>query len=194
MIGLDQLKIFFQSLSPVSEPAWDALKALFKPAVINKQEYFCAEGRVENDFAFLLSGVVRGFYLAKNGTEYNKHFFTTNSIIGGYSSLITGQPNRVIQQALTDCEILKASYSDLLMLYNQYPNLERLGRKFAERYFVEKEDKEFEIVLLDAEKRYALFRQRYPGLELQIPQYHVASYLGISATQLSRIRNKMANR
>jgi hypothetical protein len=68
------------------------------------------------------------------------------------------------------------------------------GRIFAERYFVEKENKEFEIITYDAEKRYQLFQQRYPQLEQLISQYHIASYLGISATQLSRIRKKINDR
>jgi CRP-like cAMP-binding protein len=53
------------------------------------------------------------------------------------------------------------------------------------------EKKEIEMALLDADKRYSIFRDEYPGIELEIPKYHVASYLGISPTQLSRIRKKM---
>ena len=51
-----------------------------------------------------------------------------------------------------------------------------------------------EIVLLNAEQRYLIFREEFPDLEMKIPQYHIASYLGISATQLSRVRRKMAER
>jgi CRP-like cAMP-binding protein len=57
---------------------------------------------------------------------------------------------------------------------------------------LEKEKKELEIVLLDASQRYKIFQQEFPTLEQLIPQYHIASYLGISATQLSRIRHQMA--
>jgi hypothetical protein len=46
--------------------------------------------------------------------------------------------------------------------------------------------------MLDARQRYLLFQQRFPLLEQQIPQYHVASYLGITPTQLSRIRRGFA--
>ena len=48
------------------------------------------------------------------------------------------------------------------------------------------------MALEDATQRYANFREQFPQLELQIPQYHIASYLGISATQLSRIRRQLA--
>ncbi|MEO7213346.1 Crp/Fnr family transcriptional regulator [Mucilaginibacter sp.] len=188
---MESLRNFFQSLSPITNEAWEDAQKLFKPATLKKEEYFCTEGKVSKDFAFLVSGIVRGFYRTQKGTEYNKHFFTPSSIIGGYTSLITGSPNQVIQQALTDCEILTANYSAFVNLYNAHPCLERAGRLFAERYFVQKEQKELEIIMLDAGQRYKLFKTTYPGLEQLIPQYHIASYLGISATQLSRIRAKL---
>ncbi|MCH2084086.1 MAG: Crp/Fnr family transcriptional regulator, partial [Saprospiraceae bacterium] len=73
----------------------------------------------------------------------------------------------------------------------KYQDLERLGRKIAEFYFLEKEQKEIEMALLDADKRYLILRKRFPTIENIIPQYYIASYLGISPTQLSRIRKKI---
>ena len=57
-----------------------------------------------------------------------------------------------------------------------------------------KEKRELEMSLLQADERYAIFRNEFKGVEQLIPQYHIASYLGISATQLSRIRNKMTSK
>jgi hypothetical protein len=48
------------------------------------------------------------------------------------------------------------------------------------------------MALLDAADRYLIFKEEYPGLEDLIPQYHVATYLGVSPTQLSRIRQKLS--
>ncbi len=50
------------------------------------------------------------------------------------------------------------------------------------------------MATLEADERYLIFREEFKGAEQLIPQYHIASYLGISATQLSRIRNKMNRR
>jgi len=187
---MHKLKLFLQGLSPVNDEAWADVENLFAKRILKKGEYFCDEGKVAREFAFLELGIVRGFYRSRQGGEYNKHFFMESSIIGGYTSLITGRPNMVIQEALTNCEIWVANYGDFVKLYNKHPDLERVGRLFAEHYFVEKETKEFEIVLYDAEIRYDIFKRKYPGLEQLVPQYHIASYLGISPTQLSRIRKK----
>ncbi|WP_397363255.1 Crp/Fnr family transcriptional regulator [Olleya sp. R77988] len=104
--------------------------------------------------------------------------------------MLTKQPNRIAQQALTDCQILVADFRELEKLYDKFHDLERLGRKIAEFYFLEKEQKEIEMALLDADKKYLIMREKFPDLESVIPQYYIASYLGISATQLSRIRKE----
>lgn len=187
---MTNLKQFLYTLSPISELTWQQVKPLFAETTLKKGDYFIEEDQLATQFAFVQSGVIRGFYRDKQGTEYNKHFFVAPSIASGYTSLITGKPNQISQQALTDCLLLQANYQTFTALYDTYPDLERVGRRFAERYFVEKERKEIEIVLLDAENRYRLFLENYPGLEQHIPQYHIASYLGITPTQLSRIRKK----
>ena len=75
--------------------------------------------------------------------------------------------------------------------FTKFHDFERLGRKIAEFYFLEKEKKEIEMALMDATERYLLFKEQFPTLEQLIPQYHIASYLSISPTQLSRLRNKL---
>ena len=101
-------------------------------------------------------------------------------MIGAYTSLLTKQVNKIAQQALVDCDILEANYSELEALYKKHHSLEHLGRKIAEFYFLEKEQKELEMGLLEADQRYDIFRDRFPHLESLIAQYHIASYLGIS--------------
>jgi CRP-like cAMP-binding protein len=136
----------------------------------------------------LEGGIIRGFYRNNEAVEYNKHFFINPCFIGGYASLITGTPNQIIQQALSDSTIQVAKFADIQNLYQTCPDIERGARILAEQFFVQKEQREIEIVLLDADKRYQIFQRNFPQLEQQIPQYHIASYLGITPTQLSRIR------
>ncbi|MDB5120063.1 MAG: Crp/Fnr family transcriptional regulator [Sphingobacteriales bacterium] len=188
---MTELKKFLDLIYPIHENTWGILKVLFKDERLKKGDFFIHEGEIATRFAFLQDGVVRAFYTNGEGKDYTKHFFTAGSIIGGYSSLITGKPSLFSQQALTNCKVLSINYNQLLSLYDAYPDLERLARKFAENYFVSNEAKEAKIVLNNADVRYLEFRNIYPGLEQIIPQYHIASYLGVSPTQLSRIRKKM---
>lgn len=187
---MEALKIYLDHLLPLADDAWQSFSSLFSEERLEKGEYFSIEQRTETKIGFLLKGVVRAFYRNSSGIEYNKTFFTENEFFGPYASLVTKQPNHIHIQALTDCRILTAHYSHITELFGPYRNIETLARLIAEGFYIEKEKREIELVLLQADERYRLFKEAYPGLENLIPQYHVASYLGITPTQLSRIRAK----
>lgn len=164
---MNELLTYINKISTIKEITFNELKKSFKPLYLKKNDFFVREG------------------------EYAKQFFVDSSIIGAYNSLLTKQPNKIAQQALTDCEVLVADYTEMENLYTKFHDLERLGRRIAEFYFLEKEQKEIKMALLDADKRYLIMQQRFPSIENIIPQYYIASYLGISPTQLSRIRKKL---
>ncbi len=191
---MTDLQQFFNSLTLLSPEIRSSFYALFKPGILKKGDYFVREGQIAKELAFLEKGVVRVFYRSNKGIEYNKQFFINPALVGGYTSLITGKPSRINQQALSDCTLKVAQYADIQALCAAYPDIERAARILAEHYFVEKEEREIEIVLLDAEERYLIFQKQFSQLEQQIPQYHIASYLGITPTQLSRIRKKLSGR
>lgn len=191
---MDIIKTYFNAISGLTEHTWEKVGSLFKSENLEKGQYFVKENEIARKIGFLESGVVRAFFVNNEGKEYNKQFFVGPSIIGAYSSLLTSQPNLIAQQALTDCVVYTCRYQDLVDLYDSHQEIERLSRKIAEYYFLEKERRELEIVLLDASKRYVIFQNEFPNLEQRISQYHIASYLGISATQLSRIRRQFASK
>ncbi|NKI31824.1 Crp/Fnr family transcriptional regulator [Muricauda sp. DJ-13] len=182
---------YVNTISPISDKAFMALKPNLKFVELKKGEFFVKAGEIASTIGFLTNGLVRAFFLNQEGREYSKQFFMAPSIIGAYTSLLNKQPARIAQQALTDCEIVVLDYKKLEQAYENFHDLERLGRRVAESYFMEKEQKELEMALLDADKRYLILRERFPKIENLVPQYHIASYLGISPTQLSRIRRKL---
>ncbi|PZU85855.1 MAG: Crp/Fnr family transcriptional regulator [Chryseobacterium sp.] len=188
---MTDFKKFFNMLTPISKESMKAFSDLFIQKELKKGDYFVTDGEVAKEIAFLEAGIIRAFYRNNLGVEYNKHFFFNPCFIGGYSSLITGLPNQIIQQALTDCSLQVARFSEVEDLYKDYPDIERAARILAELFFVQKEQREIEIVLLDADERYKMFQKDFPHLEQLIPQYHIASYLGVTPTQLSRIRKKI---
>lgn len=191
---MESLKQYFNAISPLTEEAWNAASVLFKPKTLSIKEYFVEEHKYATEIAFLEKGCVRAYFTNSEAKEYNKQFFVGPSIIGAYTSLLTKDKNRIPQQALTECVIFVANYAEIEQLFAEHHDLERLGRKIAEFYFLEKEKKELEMALMDATERYLLFRRQFPTLEQIIPQYHIASYLGVSATQLSRLRNKLISK
>ena len=185
---MEEFHQYLNQITPLSDKTWALLMDGFVQKELKKHEYFCKIDKVATKIAFLKDGVVRSFYTNKEGEEFNKNFFIAPAFIGAYSSLITKTPNKLAQQALTNCTIWETDYANIEQLYDTCPDLERLGRIMAEYYFVEKELREVNLLTLEAKEYYKIFQQQYPTLEQQIPQYHIASFLGITPTQLSRIR------
>ena len=187
---MNHFKKYLTKLVPFSEIELEKFVSLFSKKQLKKNEYFAVEGEYSAQLGFVLEGVVRAFYRNNEGNEYNKTFFTTSHFVGAYSSLVTNQKNLIHIQCLTDCVFLVADFREITTLYDGHPKIERLARVLAEHFFVAKEKREIELVMLEASERYAIFREEHPHLENLIPQYHIASYLGITPTQLSRIRAK----
>lgn len=191
---MNELIDYFNTISKLNESTWDRILPFFKEERLLKNEYFAEVNKTARKIAFLKTGVVRAFFVNQEGKDYNKQFFVGPSMIGAYTSLLIENRNLIAQQALTDCIIYTCDFASLTCLYDEYQDLERFARKIAEHYFLEKEKKEIEIVLLDASQRYILFQKEFPTLQQLISQFHIASYLGISATQLSRIRKQFATK
>ena len=189
---MNSLKLYFNSISPLTEKTWKEVSLLFTQKSISVHEYFVEEREKAKEIAFLEKGCVRAFFTNSEAKEYNKQFFVGPSMIGAYTSLLTKKENLIPQQALTECVIWTAEYSELEKLFTKFHDFERLGRKVAEHYFLEKEKKELEMALMNATERYLLFIELFPSLEQLIPQYQIASYLSISPTQLSRLRKKLS--
>lgn len=186
-----RLKFFLNSISELSEETWKEVSPLFTKVELSPGDFFVKENVYAKKIAFLEEGIIRAFFTNKEAKEYNKQFFIDSSLIGAYSSLLTNERNKIPQQALSKCILWEAKYSEIKKIFKKFHDFEKLGRKIAEYYFLEKERKELEMALLNATERYLLFKKSFPNLEQKIPQYHIASYLGVTATQLSRLRNKL---
>jgi len=187
---MDSFSSYFQNITDIPEDSLAALRDLFKPATLQKDDYYARQGEKAKKLAFLEKGIMRVFYQNEAGEEFNKLFIKNPAIVAAYASLITKEPAIIDIQCLTECNILEATFEEIVSLYEEHPSIERLNRKIAEDFFVEKEKREMSLIVNDATERYALFLAEFPGLENDITQYHIASYLGITPTQLSRVRAK----
>ena len=187
LLRLKGVLAFFQDLT---EEAWQDMKDLFSYADLPKGEYLVKEGEYTHSLAFVLEGVLRAVYLDKEGNYYNKTFFMENALAVSLASVLQRVPSALSFEALVKTRILVANYYEVSSLFDKHPCVERLVRKFLEYKWIKKEQREIRLVLNDATENYAFFQQEYPGLENRIPQYHIASHLGITPIQLSRIRAK----
>jgi hypothetical protein len=107
---------------------------------------------------------------------------------------VTGSPNQVNIQALADARVLCCSYEQWTSLGRSNPEVAAWSHRLANLFFVGKESREMQLSTMTAEGRYRLFREQFPELENLISQYYIAQFIGVSPTQLSRIRRKVFGR
>lgn len=189
--SLETMYMYLSRLSPLPQEQWNSFASLAKPITIRKHHYFLQAGEYPNTIAQCINGLFRLYYLTSDGNELNKSFCVTGEFLASYSSLLQRTPAFFSIQALIDSEVMVFSYSDIQFLYTQHPCWERLGRIIVENLYMKKECRERELLMLSTEERYRIFLEQYGHLTKHIPQYHIASYLGITPVALSRIRRKL---
>ena len=162
--------------------------APFRVSMLEREQHFVRAGEVGFDVCFVHEGLLRSYYLSAKGQEFNKHFFVEGSFAAPLASLVTHEPSPVSIDALEATTVLRTSYSNLLEIYEKYPALNEVGRVLVEYAWIGKERRETQLIMLNAAERYRAFLKEFPGLSQRIPQYQIASYLGITPVQLSRIR------
>jgi CRP-like cAMP-binding protein len=185
---LDRLADSLGLADGIPEAELERLSGRAIPRELAKGDYFLRAGEVPDRVGLLRSGLLRLFCLDCEGKEYTKHFVTEGTLAISYSAFLLGEPSRFSIQALEDASLLvvdRATYRELL---SGHPCWQAAARKLAEMLFISLEKRGLELLSLDAEERYRIFREDFPGLEGRISQYFIASYLGISPESLSRIR------
>lgn len=184
------LRQIVESISPITDEAWLAMRDLFSPITLVPEQYFVTTGEQATSVGLILSGVMREYFITQEGKEFNKAFVLEGDITGSLFDLLTQEPSIASIQALTQTELLVADYQAFSALYDRFPCCQRLGRLHAERLFMLKARREHEFMTLDAYARYQMLLSRVPLIEEQVAQYHIASYLGITPVALSRVKKQ----
>jgi CRP-like cAMP-binding protein len=175
----------------LEEPQWRMLKAIFYPRMVRSQEHVVYPGTHTHELFFVASGLLRFYYVAEDGSESNKAFIIENQFAGSMAAFMLDLPVLYGVQALEPTSMLVASYADVVELYDQHPAFDRFGRKLAEWLLLGKEIRNRSFLQHGAAERYQEFVRHYPHLVRRLPQYHIASYLGVTEVSLSRLKRHL---
>ncbi len=184
-----QLKTSIDNIHPLGKDCWNEIEPLIYVKELDKNEYYSKEGQLTKDLGFICSGILRIFYLNEKGEEWNKHFLQENDFIA--SSISPKKKSITSIQALSDVLILSIPYKELMRLADKYLQINTFIQKLTFEYLEQKQEREIRLLSEDASSNYQMFKNTFPNLENIIPHYHIASYLGITPTQLSRLRKKL---
>ncbi|WP_274054256.1 Crp/Fnr family transcriptional regulator [Thalassomonas haliotis] len=180
---------------PISEQTWQELVDICELVSVEKNQFLYLQGRLPESFAFVYSGLFRLFISDEKGNEYNKMFFDEDSFPGSMVALLKGQVSRFAIEALEKSTVVTIHFSGFRRLLAAKEDLKMYHIHYLEQnWLIAKEAREVALVQEEAQARYLRFLAEYPQLESRLPQYHIASHLGITATQLSRIRKQLGGK
>ncbi|WP_431066031.1 Crp/Fnr family transcriptional regulator [Methylotuvimicrobium sp.] len=186
------LKQSLVSYSPISDETWQAFQGMTAFRLLQKKTMLYRAGEIPRSYAYVYKGLIRCFVCDENGNEYNKIFFAEGTFPGAMTALLTSSPSLLTFEALEESLIIEIDFACYRQLLLENDDLKLFQIRYLEKnWLLAKDAREIEIVQEDATTRYLRFIEEYPNLVDRLPQYHIASHLGVTPTQLSRIRKKL---
>ena len=149
-------------------------------------------GQVANYCYFVFKGCVREYYLI-DGEEKTTAFYTEGDSISSNSSFIQRVPAKHYWECIEECTLSSTSYEGELELFRRCPRFGTLCREKVEEKLGEYQEKLAAYMLSTPEERYLDILSNRPDLLYRVPQYQLASYIGVKPESLSRIRRRISN-
>ena len=178
--------------APLSDLEAGVLEDAFATREVDRGEAVALPGSDDHRVLFVEDGLLRFYYPTDDGRESNKAFVGQGEFAGALAAAGLGVPILYGIDALEDATVRTISVDNFRDLFDQSPAFERLGRRLAERILMRKERRARSLLLQSATERYVAFLEAEPGLAQRVPQYHIASYLGVTDVHLSRVRRELA--
>ena len=180
---------FIDSHIPLSENETDIIKELYQIRTYKKGTVLLSEGAFAKECYFILKGCVRSYYVV-DGEEKTTEFYTEKQEIVPIS-YITKQPSEYYLSCLEDCSIsLSANNNE--MLVEKIPRIKSLITKLNTEMMVQNQISFDNFKKYNPEMRYLKLMETRPDLFNRVPQYHLATYLGITPVSLSRLRKRIS--
>ena len=178
---------------PLSTDDEQIIQHLFEWHTIGSGAFFLQAGEVCRYVGFVTEGLLR-YYVLDDGEEHTYDFSVEQTFVCNYESFLTQTPSTRFIQALEATTLLRIRYDNLQKLYETLEHGQQFGRLVAEQLFVATLQKLTSFYRESADERYDNFLRLFPGVADRIPQYVVASYVGIKPQSLSRIRAQRAGK
>jgi CRP-like cAMP-binding protein len=188
---LNPLFDYIAQFTPLTTEEQSILESKVKIREFLKGQFVVQNGDVCKYESFVLSGSLKTFYIDNDGQEHIVMFAVENWWTADLGSFISQTPADFNVQCLENSVLAQIRFEDLQQLYLDIPKLERFFRIIIEKAFVSSQKRVINNFSLPAKERYLKFREQYPQIEQRVPQYMIASYLGITKEFLSKIRSQL---
>jgi CRP-like cAMP-binding protein len=183
------LQRFIKNIHPLTEEEQDAFAEYWQPLTAKRKTILTAAGETERYLYFVLDGVQRAFYLSDDTKEATIVFTYAPSFSGVADSFLTQTPSSYFLETITASRFLRIDYTRVNHLINTYPNIMQLIFKATAYALKGALERHTELQCFTNEEKFKVLLKRSPHILNLVPHKYLASYLGMDATNFSKLLN-----
>lgn len=189
MINKKVLLDYVQSFVSLNEEEAEELSSAFNEVRVKKRQLIVQPTFICRNRSFVISGAFRSYTITENGHDQTLQFAIEKWWVSDFNSYIYQHPATLFIVALEDSVILQIEYNKEQELKANNHKFETFFRIMAEKGLAFEHRRILFNLTHSAEARYENFLLNFPNFVQRVPQYALASYLGMTTEFLSRIRN-----
>lgn len=174
----------------LSESEVDVLGKYLEIHQYKKKEFLLQESKVCNKLYFVEKGCLRMYFINKKGVEQITQFALDGWWISDYQSLMNNTPSDYYIKTIEDSTIVSIDNQNFEKLLIELPKLERYFRIIMQKAVAAAQLRSKLLYEMSKEDFYNHFSTSFPEFMLRVPQYMIASYLGLTPEYLSELRKK----
>lgn len=183
---------YFSKISPLTQEEAEGIAESMLTKTFKKGDFLLKEGQTSINTYFILEGCVRE-YILTDEEEKTTNFFTEEQwaiSLNGFNPQNAAKHNWI---CVEDTTVVVGNEQRAQELFKRFPRFETLSRTIMEAAFAEQREALASYYTDSPEQRYLKLLKARPDLFQRIPQYHLASYIGVKPESLSRIRKRIAS-
>jgi CRP-like cAMP-binding protein len=189
--ALTQLQELSTAIYPLSATEWDAFAVIWQPFTAKRKTVLTVAGETEKYLYFITDGVQRMYYFDEQDREATILFTYAPSFGGVLDAGLLQQPSRYFYETLTPSSFLRAPYTELQPLMRQHAGIETLIRQGLTIALSGVLERLVELQCFSSEEKFKALLRRSPHILGLVPHKYLADYLGINATNFSKLLNSI---
>ncbi|BCJ47797.1 cAMP-binding protein [Actinoplanes ianthinogenes] len=175
--------------APIPDAELVKARAVFRPRSVGAGTVLQRAGEPSRDVSFLVRGLTRLFF--PGAAERTKGFRAEGDLVCSYAAVLRDGPSQLCIEAVEPCELLTAGRPAFDRLCQGDPAWQAMLAAMTARLFLDEEQRQRDLLTMDATGRYQAFLEQRPGIAARLTQRQIAAYVGVSPEALSRIRHAL---
>jgi CRP-like cAMP-binding protein len=178
--------------SGITSTELELITTKYTQITITKGDYLLQQGTIEKKYWFVESGFVRSYVIDTEGNDITFNLYASGDVVIDYPSFFFKVPTRENIQALTDCVCWEIDFATFQEMFNTISNFREHQRGLLVGSYFALKEHSISLIADQAKVRYLHLLKTKPNIVQNVSLKHIATFLGITDTSLSRIRKEIA--